>query len=115
MPSSRLVPASTMAGLPGSTKMWTAWAAVVRCSPGSTQVGDDQMAAKSRASAAKRALRDKLTVTVEDAAALLGMSRNGAYDAVKANQIPHIRIGRCIRIPSAALRCLLKIEAGVGG
>jgi len=68
------------------------------------------MAAKSRTSAAKRALREELTVTVEDAALLLGMSRNGAYDAVKENQIPHIRIGRCIRVPSAALRSLLKVE-----
>jgi excisionase family DNA binding protein len=68
------------------------------------------MSVKSRTSAAKRALLEELTVTVEDAALLLGMSRNGTYDAIKENQIPHIRIGRCIRVPSAALRSLLKVE-----
>jgi excisionase family DNA binding protein len=70
------------------------------------------MSARQRVSAAKRALLEELTVTVEDAALLLGMLRNGAYDAVRENQIPHIRIGRCIRIPSAALRSLLRVETG---
>jgi excisionase family DNA binding protein len=48
-----------------------------------------------------RALADDLTVTVDDAAALLGMSRGGAYNAIREGDIPSIRIGRCIRVPSA--------------
>ena len=44
-----------------------------------------------------------------DAAILLGMSRNGAYDAIREGQIPHFKVGRCIRVPSAALRSMLQI------
>lgn len=69
------------------------------------------MSARQKLSAAKRALSEELAITVEDAAVLLGMSRNGTYAAVKENKLPSIRIGRTIRIPSAALRSLLKVEA----
>ena len=62
-------------------------------------------------SRAKKALAEDLTVTVEDCAALLGLSRNGAYNAVRAGGIPSIRIGRSIRVPSAALRKLLSVES----
>ena len=57
-----------------------------------------------------RALVEELTVTVEDAAALLGMSRGGAYNAVREGEIPSIRIGRCIRVPTASLRKMLGLE-----
>jgi excisionase family DNA binding protein len=57
-----------------------------------------------------RALMEEMTLTVDDAAVLLGLSRNGAYAAVREGSIPSIRIGRCIRIPSAALRSLLGLE-----
>jgi excisionase family DNA binding protein len=56
-----------------------------------------------------RALVEELTITVEDAAALLGMSRAGAYNAIREGQIPSIRIGRCIRVPSATMRKMLGI------
>jgi excisionase family DNA binding protein len=59
-----------------------------------------------------RALAEELTVTVEDAAALLGMSRGGAYNAIRAGEIPSLRIGRCIRVPSAALRKMLGLDDG---
>ena len=39
------------------------------------------------------------------------ISRNLAYDGVKKGQIPHIRIGRRILIPAAALR---KLEENAG-
>jgi excisionase family DNA binding protein len=57
-----------------------------------------------------RALMEELTVKVDDAAALLGLSRHGAYNAIKEGQIPSIRIGRCIRVPTASLRTMLGIE-----
>jgi len=40
-----------------------------------------------------------LTMTVDEAARILGISRNSAYEAVRRNQIPSIRIGRRILIP----------------
>lgn len=41
--------------------------------------------------------------SVEEAAKLLGLSRNGAYDAVARGDIPSIRIGRKLLVPKAAL------------
>lgn len=57
----------------------------------------------------KQALMKDLTVTVEEAAALLGLSRNGAYNAVREGQIPSIRIGKRIIVPTSALRAMLGI------
>ncbi len=57
-----------------------------------------------------RALAEDLTVTVEEAAALLGMSRNGAYNAIREGEIPSIRIGRCIRVPTHPLKKLLGLQ-----
>ena len=49
----------------------------------------------------------RLTLTVEEAAAALGISRAGAYDAVRRGEIPSIRIGRRVLVPRAALERLL--------
>ena len=57
-----------------------------------------------------KALAEEPTVTVDEAAALLGMSRAGAYNAIADGNIPNIKIGRLIRVPSAPLRRLLGIE-----
>jgi len=58
-----------------------------------------------------RRLMQELTVSVDDAAVLLRLSRGGAYNAVRDGQIPSIKIGRAIRVPTAALRTMLRIEA----
>lgn len=57
---------------------------------------------------------------VEEAAALLRISRSRAYDEVAAFQrtggaegLPSIRIGRCLRVPKHAL--MAWIEAQLGG
>ena len=42
---------------------------------------------------------DRLTLTVEEAAASLGISRASAYEAVRRGEIPAIRIGRRILVP----------------
>jgi excisionase family DNA binding protein len=50
---------------------------------------------------------DRLTLTVEEAAASLGISRASAYEAVRRGDVPSIRIGRRILVPKAALARLL--------
>lgn len=47
------------------------------------------------------------TLTVEEAAALLGIGRNTAYQAAANGELPVIRIGRRLLIPRAALDRLL--------
>ena len=36
--------------------------------------------------------------------AYLSLSRNGVYELLRRNEIPHVRFGRLIRIPKTALR-----------
>lgn len=50
---------------------------------------------------------EAITYTVEEAAKLLGVGRNSAYEAVKAGQIPTVRIGKRILVPKIALEKLL--------
>ena len=54
----------------------------------------------------------RLTMSVEEAAIALGISRTFAYEAVARGEIPCIRIGRRILIPKVALQRLLE---GAGG
>ena len=48
-------------------------------------------------------LAGRLTVTVDEAAKLLGIGRTLAYEAVRVGDLPTIRIGRRILIPVAEL------------
>ncbi len=50
---------------------------------------------------------ESLVLTVDEAAALLRVSRGLAFAAVRAGTIPHVRIGRRILIPRTALFALL--------
>ena len=50
---------------------------------------------------------DKLTLSVEEAAKVLGIGRNLCYDRVKTGEIPVIKIGRRLLVPRAALEKLL--------
>ncbi len=50
------------------------------------------------------------TVTVEVAGDALGISRASAYEGVRNGEIPSIRVGRRIVVPTAALRRLLGID-----
>jgi len=56
--------------------------------------------------------QQRLTMTVEEAAIALGISRASAYEAVSRGEIPCIRIGRRILIPKVALEKLLEGSAG---
>jgi excisionase family DNA binding protein len=51
-------------------------------------------------------------LTVVQAAALLGIGRSNAYHAVRTQTWPTrvVRVGRCIRIPTAEVLRLLGIE-----
>jgi len=51
-----------------------------------------------------------LMLTVDEAAQLLRIGRNGAYSAVADGALPSVRIGRTIRIPRAAVADLLGIQ-----
>lgn len=47
------------------------------------------------------------TVTVREAAKLLGIGRNLAYEGVQRGEIPAIRIGNRILVPQAGIERLL--------
>ncbi|MDP8931396.1 MAG: helix-turn-helix domain-containing protein [Actinomycetota bacterium] len=49
------------------------------------------------------------TITVEQAGALLGISRRSAYRAAASGHIPTIRLGRRILVPTAMLYRMLGI------
>jgi len=55
-----------------------------------------------------------LVYSVDEAADLLGIGRGAAYEAVKAGEIPSVRIGKLIRIPRAALHKMLENAKGGG-
>jgi excisionase family DNA binding protein len=50
------------------------------------------------------------TVTVEDAARILGISRGLAYTAVREGTIPSIRIGRRYVVKTAALLAMVSAD-----
>jgi excisionase family DNA binding protein len=54
---------------------------------------------------------NRLTVTVEEAAELLGIGRNAGYEGVRRGEIPSIRIGKRLLVPRAALERMLNGEA----
>lgn len=47
-----------------------------------------------------------LTMTMDEAAAELGISRGTAYECARSGQIPTIRLGRRLLVPREALRRL---------
>ena len=56
---------------------------------------------------------ETLTVSVDEAARLLGISRNLAYDLVREGRLPHVRLGRRILVPRFGLEQWLAREANV--
>jgi excisionase family DNA binding protein len=54
-----------------------------------------------------KAVQPRKTVTVDEAAKALGVSRYAAYRAVWQGQIPSIRIGRRLLVPVAKLNEML--------
>jgi excisionase family DNA binding protein len=50
-------------------------------------------------------------LTVEELAAWLRLGRNTAYEIVRRGDVPHVRFGRSIRIPKAALLAVTPKDA----
>ena len=49
----------------------------------------------------------RLTVTVEEAASMLGISRALAYALVRRDELPSVRLGRRLVVPLSAIQRLL--------
>ena len=49
------------------------------------------------------AIARRVTITVEEAASLLGIGRSAAYDAARRGQLPTRRLGRRLFVPVPAL------------
>ncbi len=56
-----------------------------------------------------------LLLTVDEAAEVLRIGRNGAYAAVANGCLPSVRIGRTIRIPRDALEVLIRANPRAPG
>ena len=50
------------------------------------------------------------TVSVEQAARWLGLGRSAAYVAAARGELPTLRFGRTLRVPTASLRRMLGID-----
>lgn len=53
---------------------------------------------------------ERPTLTVEEAGAYFGLGRSASYDAVRRGELPSIRFGRRIVVPTATLRRLLGLD-----
>ena len=51
---------------------------------------------------------ERLVYTVPQAGALLGLSRNGSYEAAKRGDIPTIRIGRLLLVPKVPFHRIIE-------
>jgi excisionase family DNA binding protein len=49
----------------------------------------------------------RLTLSVEEAGELLGISRGLAYELVRKGELPSLRLGRRLVVPRAALQSIL--------
>ena len=53
---------------------------------------------------------ERLTVSVEEAAEILGISRALAYSLVARHELPSLKLGRRVVVPRRALDRLLELE-----
>ena len=60
---------------------------------------------------ALEAFDGRLTVTVEEAATILGLGRSAAYEAARRGEIPSRRLGRRIVIPVPLLLAWLGLSS----
>ena len=63
----------------------------------------------------QKSVRDAMnspTTTVPIAGKLLGLSRNKAYEAASRGDIPTLRFGKRIVVPTMPLRRMLGLESG---
>ncbi len=50
------------------------------------------------------------TCTIDEAAQILGVSRTVAYESARKGQLPTIKMGKRLLVPTAALRRLLQLD-----
>jgi len=50
---------------------------------------------------------DRLTLTVDETAKILGVGRNSAYEAIARGEIPIVKVGKRLLVPKVALEKLL--------
>ena len=55
---------------------------------------------------------ERLTLTIEEAAQILGISRGLAYELARGGRLPVIRFGRRLLIPRGALENMLNMSNG---
>ncbi|SFJ84053.1 DNA binding domain-containing protein, excisionase family [Streptosporangium canum] len=60
-------------------------------------------------------LPERATMTVTETARILGIHRDTAYDAVRRGDLPAIRVGRAILVPTALLAAMLGLPAPGAG
>ena len=53
-------------------------------------------------------MTDRLTLSIEECAKLLGIGRGLAYNLARTGQIPVIRLGRRLLVPRAQLEAMLR-------
>ena len=46
---------------------------------------------------------ERLTISVPEAAKLLGISRSAAYEAARSGELPAMRFGSSVRVPRVAI------------
>lgn len=54
--------------------------------------------------------QQRLTLSVEEAAEMLGISRAFAYRLVKKDELPTVRLGRRLVVPRRALETMLRLD-----
>ena len=50
---------------------------------------------------------ERLTLTAREASKVLGLSRTSVYQGISMGEIPHLKVGKRILIPKAALERML--------
>ena len=60
----------------------------------------------------KAAADDREVLKVEEAAALMRVTKNTAYELIAKGEIPSVRLGRLIRVPRRALLAMLEGKGG---
>jgi hypothetical protein len=56
----------------------------------------------------RKSKNDLLVYDVPEAGAMLGLTRNGSYEAAKRGDLPTIRIGGLIKVPKVAFHRMLE-------
>ena len=59
-------------------------------------------------------LEKKAVITVTETAALLGIGRTSAYEAIRRGELPSLRIGRRLVVPVTQLLAALGVQSNNG-